>query len=247
MGKNIIVGQSGGPTSVINASLAGVIKAAYNHGISKIYGMRNGVKGLLERRWVDLGSTVPNDIAIEILKRTPSSYLGSCRYKLPALEADGAEEIYSKIFAILNELEIGYFFYNGGNDSMDTIMKLCAYGEKVGSSIRFVGIPKTIDNDLAATDHSPGFGSAAKYIATTTKELILDAGVYPDKSVTILEVMGRNAGWLAASAALSRNDYSNGPDFIFLPELAFDFEIFMDKVRKTLEKKIMLCGYFRRD
>ena len=230
MSKNVIVGQSGGPTAVINASLAGVFSEAKRCGLGKVFGMRNGIKGLLERRIIDMQSYINNQIDVEILKRTPSSFLGSCRYKLPKIE--GGEDVYKQIFDILEEHGIGYFFYIGGNDSMDTIMKLSKYGESINSPIRFMGVPKTIDNDLAVTDHSPGFGSAAKYIASTTKELILDAQVYNNSAVTVVEVMGRNAGWLAAAAALAKGDDSIGPDLIYLPEVVFNVDSFMDKVAK---------------
>ncbi|MCL2855739.1 MAG: 6-phosphofructokinase [Defluviitaleaceae bacterium] len=229
MKNNVIVGQSGGPTAVINCSLAGVYATAMaNPRMGKVLGMRNGVQGLLERRVIDMSEHLRRDMDLEVLKRTPSSFLGSCRYKLPNPEQN--EDVFAKLFAILNELDVGYFFYIGGNDSMDTIMKLCTYGEKIGSSIRFIGVPKTIDNDLAVTDSSPGFGSAAKYVATTTKELILDAQVYNNGAVTIVEAMGRNTGWLTAASALSAGSDSAGPDLIFLPEIPFDMDDFLDKV-----------------
>jgi len=231
MGKNVIVGQSGGPTAVINCSLAGVYATSLELGLGKVYGMRNGIQGLLERRYVNMCDHIRDDFDVELLKRTPSSFLGSCRYKLP--HPDQNEAIFAKIFEILDELDIGCFFYNGGNDSMDTIHKLSTYGERVGSPIRFLGVPKTIDNDLAVTDHSPGFGSAAKYVATTTKELILDAQVYNNGAVTIIEAMGRNTGWLTASAALAKGPDSIGPDLIYLPEIAFDMDKFLDSVAKV--------------
>jgi 6-phosphofructokinase 1 len=189
---NVIVGQSGGPTSVINSSLAGVIKTAKDRGAGKVYGMRHGIKGLLDRQYVDLSEKIRTTMEIELLKRTPSSYLGSCRYKLPEIRDDQAT--YEKIFEILNELEIKYFFYIGGNDSMDTIKKLADYSVLIGSDIKFMGVPKTIDNDLAVTDHTPGYGSAAKFIAATMKEIIRDGLVYDYPTVTIVEIMGRNAG-----------------------------------------------------
>ena len=166
MGKNAIVGQSGGPTSVINASLAGVFESCKNRGAEIVYGMLNGVAGLLEERVVDLSTVLKDDLDIELLKRTPSSFLGSCRYKLPDWHED--EAVYKKLFDILEKLDIGYFFYIGGNDSMDTIGKLADYGARTGSDIRFMGVPKTIDNDLMVTDHTPGYGSAAKYIGVVT-------------------------------------------------------------------------------
>ena len=199
---NVIVGQSGGPTAVINSSLAGVFKTARDRGANKVFGMQNGIEGFLEGRYVDLSEHIQTDLHIELLKRTPSAYLGSCRYKLPEIEEN--EEIYIKIFKMLNDLEIEHFFYIGGNDSMDTIKKLSHYGEKINSSIRFMGVPKTIDNDLAETDHTPGYGSAAKFIATVMKEIIKDANVYGNQNIHIVEIMGRNAGWLTASAALSK-------------------------------------------
>lgn len=228
MKGNVIVGQSGGPTAVINSSLAGVYKTAIDRGANKVYGMLHGVQGLLEERVVDLSEHIKSDLDIDLLKRTPSSFLGSCRYKLPDIK-DGTE-LYDKIFGILDKLEIEYFFYIGGNDSMDTIKKLSDYALLNGSNIRFMGVPKTIDNDLAVTDHTPGFGSAAKYIASITKEVIRDGLVYDQESVTLLEIMGRNAGWLTGAAALATGEDCEGPDMLFLPEITFDIDHFMKKV-----------------
>ena len=197
---NVIVGQSGGPTSVINASLVGVYQAAIKAGAKTVYGMQNGIAGLLNERLVSLNEILDSDLKIELLKRTPSSFLGSCRYKLKDMNESTAE--YEKIFALLAKYGIEYFFYIGGNDSMDTIAKLSTYGEKIGSPIRFVGVPKTIDNDLMVTDHTPGYGSAAKFVATVMKEIICDATVYGTNYVTIVEVMGRNAGWLSPDFAV---------------------------------------------
>ncbi len=235
MQRNIIVGQSGGPTAVINSSLAGVIQGAKELGADKIYGMRHGIQGLLEGEYVLLNDYITSPMDIDLLKRTPSSYLGSCRYKLPEIEA--GKEIYEKIFARLEELEIYAFFYIGGNDSMDTIKKLSDYAALVGSDIKFMGVPKTIDNDLAATDHTPGYGSAAKFIATATKEIIQDGLVYGIKSVTIIEIMGRNAGWLAASAALAQSPDCPGVDLLYLPENVFDLEAFMAKIESLIATK----------
>ncbi len=235
MGKNAIVGQSGGPTSVINASLAGVFESCKNRGAEIVYGMCNGVAGLLEERVVDLSTVLTDDLDIELLKRTPSSFLGSCRYKLPDWHED--ETVYKKLFAILEKLNIGYFFYIGGNDSMDTIGKLAEYGERIQSDIRFMGVPKTIDNDLMVTDHTPGYGSAAKYIGVVMKEIIRDATVYGTKYVTVVEIMGRNAGWLTAAAALAKSDDCEGVDMICLPEVPFNVEHFIEKVRVMQEKK----------
>ena len=217
MAKNAIVGQSGGPTAVINASLAGVFESCKSRGAGKVYGMLHGVAGLLERRVCVLDDKLHGALDIELLKRTPSSYLGSCRHKLPDWHTAEGEAVYQKLFAILEELEIGYFFYIGGNDSMDTIGKLANYGAHIGSEIRFMGVPKTIDNDLMVTDHTPGYGSAAKYIGVVMKEIIRDATVYGTKYVTIVEIMGRNAGWLTAAAALSRASDCEGVDMICLP------------------------------
>ena len=232
---NVIVGQSGGPTAVINSSLAGVYKTAKDRGAKKVFGMLHGIQGLLEERYVDLSEHIKNDLDIELLKRTPSAYLGSCRYKLPEICED--QEIYKKIFSILDKLEVEYFFYIGGNDSMDTIKKLSDYSILNGSRIRFMGGPKTIDNDLAATDHTPGYGSAAKYIGSITKEVIRDGLVYDQQNVTLLEIMGRNAGWLTGAAALAKCEDCEGPDMIFLPEIPFDVENFMKKVEELHKRK----------
>ncbi len=235
MKGNVIVGQSGGPTCVINSSLAGVFKTAKDLGVGKVYGMLHGIKGFLNDEYIDLDEKLPYNIDIDLLKRTPASYLGSCRFKLPEISVDRA--IYEKIFEKLQKLEISYFFYIGGNDSMDTIKKLSDYGKEVNSPIRFVGVPKTIDNDLAMTDHTPGFGSAAKYIATTLKELVCDCRIYDCPAVTIVEIMGRNAGWLTASAALVCGEDSEGVDLIFLPEKTFDVDYFMKRVEEVVSQK----------
>ena len=233
--KNVIVGQSGGPTAVINSSLLGVFKTAKDRGADTVYGMVHGIKGLLDRNIVDLSSQIKNDLDMDLLKRTPSSFLGSCRYKLPEIE--GNEKTYKEIFKILDELEIFAFFYIGGNDSMDTIKKLADYGAKIDSPIRFMGVPKTIDNDLAITDHTPGYGSAAKYIASTTKEIIRDGLVYDYPVVSIIEVMGRNAGWLTAAAALAKGEDCEGVDLIYLPERVFDLDKFLAKVGELCKDK----------
>ncbi len=231
--RNIIVGQSGGPTAVINSSLAGVYKTARERGFHKVYGMLHGIQGFLDEQYVDLSTQIHSDMDIELLKRTPSAFLGSCRYKLPEIHENS--QIYEKIFQILDKLEIEAFIYIGGNDSMDTIKKLSDYAIVKGHSQKFLGVPKTIDNDLALTDHTPGFGSAAKYIAASTKEIIRDAlGLtYNDRStITILEIMGRNAGWLTGATALARTEECEGPDLIYLQEVVFD----IDKFRKTTEE-----------
>ena len=234
MKGNVIVGQSGGPTAAINSSLAGVYSAAAAKGV-KVYGMVNGIEGLLKGKYTDLSTQLKNENDIELLKRTPSSFLGSCRYKLPEYTKDEAP--YIKLFETFKELDIKYVTYIGGNDSMDTIMKLSAYAESINSDIRFMGVPKTIDNDLSGTDHTPGFGSAAKYVAATMKEVICDCNVYDMEAVTIVEVMGRNAGWLTASAALAKDGDCVGPDLIYLPEHDFDTEDFLRRVKELAETK----------
>lgn len=235
MRGNVIVGQSGGPTSVINSSLVGVYKTAKDRGAGKVYGMLHGVKGLLDRQYVDLSEHIKSDLDIDLLKRTPSSFLGSCRYKLPEIKDN--TQVYDQIFEILEELDIEAFFYIGGNDSMDTIKKLSDYAILRSSEIKFMGVPKTIDNDLAMTDHTPGYGSAAKYIAAVTKEIIRDGLVYDYPTITIVEIMGRNAGWLTAASALAKGEDCEGVDMIFLPEMPFDIDRFMKKVKELSEKQ----------
>ena len=232
---NAIVGQSGGPTSVIKSSLVGVFQASQMRGAKHVYGMLHGIQGLLEEKVCDVTERLHSVIEIELLKRTPSAFLGSCRYKLPDPEAD--EATYEKLFAILKKLDIQWFFYIGGNDSMDTINKLAQYGKRVGSDIRFMGVPKTIDNDLMHTDHTPGYGSAAKYIGVVMKEIIRDATVYGTNYVTIVEVMGRNAGWLTAAAALARGEDCEGVDLICLPELPFHTDRFLAKVERMQKER----------
>lgn len=235
--RNIIVGQSGGPTSVINSSLAGVYKTAKERGFHKVYGMLHGVQGFLDEQYVDLSTQIHSDMDIELLKRTPSAFLGSCRYKLPEIHEN--PDIYDRIFNILEKLDIETFIYIGGNDSMDTIKKLSDYAILKGHSQKFLGVPKTIDNDLALTDHTPGFGSAAKYIATSTKEVIRDAlGLtYHKTMITVIEIMGRNAGWLTGATALAKTEECDGPDLIYLPEVPFDIDKFLKKVQELIKKK----------
>lgn len=237
MKGNVIVGQSGGPTAAINSSLAGVYRTAIDRGAKKVYGMLNGIQGLLEERYIDLSTRITNELDAELLKRTPSAYLGSCRYKLPGIHEDMG--VYEKIFAFLERMDIEAFIYIGGNDSMDTIKKLSDYAIITGSAIRFIGCPKTIDNDLALTDHTPGYGSAAKYIGTSVKEIIRDSFClrYDKGVVTIVEIMGRNAGWLTGAAALAKGEDCSGPDMIYLPEIPFDFQNFKEKVAEKLAKK----------
>lgn len=234
MKKNVIVGQSGGPTAVINASLYGVVYEALNREdtLGTVYGMVNGIEGFLHDTIMDMK---PLELSgeLELIKTTPGSYLGSCRYKLPE---DLNDEVYPKLFEKFESYNIGYFFYIGGNDSMDTVSKLSRYAEQINSDIRFIGVPKTIDNDLVLTDHTPGFGSAAKYVASTVREIAIDASVYDNKkSVTIVEIMGRHAGWLAASSVLARKFEGDNPVLIYLPEVAFDQDAFIEKVKTALE------------
>lgn len=237
MKGNVIVGQSGGPTAAINSSLAGVYRTAKDRGAKKVYGMLYGIQGLIQERYVDLSEHITTELDAELLKRTPAAYLGSCRYKLPEIHED--TEMYDRIFEILCKLEIEAFIYIGGNDSMDTIKKLSDYAIIKGHSQKFLGVPKTIDNDLALTDHTPGFGSAAKYIAASTKEVIRDAlGLtYHKDMITVIEVMGRNAGWLTGATALARTEECEGPDLIYLPEIPFDIDKFLKKVQELLKKK----------
>ena len=237
MKGNVIVGQSGGPTSAINSSLAGVYRTAIDRGAKKVYGMRHGIQGLLEEKYIDLSEHIRNELDEELLKRTPAAYLGSCRYKLPEIHEN--PEIFEKIFGILDKLEIECFIYIGGNDSMDTIKKLSDYAIVKGYTTKFIGVPKTIDNDLALTDHTPGYGSAAKYIGTSTKEIIRDSNAleYGKGLVTVIEIMGRNAGWLTGAAALSKGEDCEGPDLIYLPEVAFDVDDFLKKVKKLVSEK----------
>lgn len=233
---NAMVGQSGGPTSAINATLAGVYKAARDSEyIETVYGLVHGIEGLLKGDIVDMGLQLKTDHDIDVLAATPSAYLGSCRFKLPKVE--DKPEVFDKIFEMFSKNNVKYFFYIGGNDSMDTVHKLSMHAAKIGYEINIMGVPKTIDNDLAATDHTPGFGSAAKYIATATREVSRDASVYPSKCVTVMEIMGRNAGWLTAATALARCENCDAPDLIYVPELLFDIDKFVEDVKKISEKK----------
>ncbi len=225
---NVLVGQSGGPTAVINSSLAGVYESAKSLGAPHVYGMQYGIEGLLQGHFVDLDQYFSDKMQIELLKRTPSSFLGSCRFKLPEASVD--DRPYRKLFELFEQHAIGAVFYIGGNDSMDTIAKLSGYGASINSPIRFIGVPKTIDNDLALTDHTPGYGSAAKYVATILKEVICDASVYNIRSVTVAEIMGRHTGWLAGAASLAKGTDSDGPDIILLPERRFDEAAFLARV-----------------
>ncbi len=235
---NAVVGQSGGPTSAINATLSGVIKGSFKaseRGIIKtLYGMQNGIEGFLEERLVNLTERFAGGSELSVLEATPAAFLGSCRKKMKSPEDD--PKTYEKLIEIFKKYDIRYFFYIGGNDSMDTVLKLSKYAEKCDYEMRVVGIPKTIDNDLMATDHTPGFGSAAKFVATTVKEVLRDISVYSMKAVTIIEIMGRDAGWLTASAALAELSGGVGPDLIYLPEKVFDIKVFLTDLKKCLDR-----------
>lgn len=234
--KNCIVAQSGGPTVAINASLSGVIEKAYTSGsYDHIYGSLHGILGILNNDIICFDDKLKDEMFLQALATTPAMYLGSCRYKLPKMADD--IELYEKIFAFFEANDITSFFYIGGNDSMDTVLQLSTYAKLHEKSVTIMGVPKTIDNDLCLTDHTPGFGSAAKYIATTLQEIAYDTSIYPLPSVTIVEIMGRDAGWLTGAATLARTDYGLGPDLIYLPEAAFDTERFLEDVKEIMQKK----------
>ena len=233
--KNLLVAQSGGPTAAINATVAGVITEALTSGqVDGIWGAVNGIKGVLEERFVDLREKIQGTGDLDLLCQTPAAALGSCRFKLKDPAVDDSQ--FARIVEIFRKHDIKYFIYAGGNDSMDTVDKLSAYCREKGmDDIHVIGAPKTIDNDLVGTDHCPGFGSAAKYIGVTFAELERDCHVYDTKAVTIVVVMGRNAGWLTAASALARNNGGKGPDLIYLCEPAFSIEGFLDDVKRKLE------------
>ena len=236
---NAIVGQSGGPTTAINATLAGVLRGAMeSECIETLYGMRNGIEGMLDRRIINLNEVIDSEERLNMLELTPAAALGSCRKKLPNPDSASDDDIsvYEKIFRIFAEYNIKYFFYIGGNDSMDTVSKISRFAEKCGYDICVMGVPKTIDNDLIATDHTPGYGSAAKYIATTMQEILRDCAVYTTKAVTIVEIMGRDAGWLTAASAVGSVINGQAPDLVYLPEKAFDLEEFFASLEKAFEK-----------
>lgn len=241
MSNNLLVGQSGGPTAVINGSLYGVVSEGLaNPAIGKVIGMVNGIEGFLAGRTMEMAPLAENG-ELERIRTTPGSFLGSCRYKLPE---DLSDPVYPELFKKFEEFEIGYFFYIGGNDSMDTVSKLSRYAASVGNMIRIIGVPKTIDNDLVETDHTPGFGSAAKYVASTVREIAIDASVYDNKqSVTIVEIMGRHAGWLTAASVLARKFEGDNPVLIYLPEVAFDTDAFIEKVKEKLQitSNLVVC------
>ncbi len=248
MSSNLIVGQSGGPTAVINSSLYGILKQAkfYQHSldkkIDKILGTEYGIEGFLQEKIIDLGSLLDNR-KLERLLFTPGSYLGSCRYMLPN---DLDDPLYKKLFNNFKKYNIEYFVYCGGNDSMDTVSKISRYAQKIGFNIKVIGVPKTIDNDLVLTDHTPGFGSAAKFVAHTVREIITDALSYEIPSVTIVEIMGRHAGWLTGASTLAKLDHTDeamSPDFIYLPEVNFELDEFCESIKERMKYKnnVVVC------
>lgn len=229
---NVVVAQSGGPTAVINASLLGVYRAAREWAkVDTVYGSLYGIEGVIHDNLVDLNALLPTKDEQACLRQTPSAALRSCRYKLPAVEKEPA--VYEQIRTTLEKHDIGAFFYIGGNDSMDTVDKLSKYFESVGSPIRVMGVPKTIDNDLCLMDHTPGYGSAAKFVATCMWEMIRDCSVYDLDSVLIVEIMGRDTGWLTASAAIPRLYGCDAPHLVYLPEVEFSADQFIKDVRKA--------------
>ena len=255
--RTILVGQSGGPTAAINASLAGVVRATHAQGL-RVLGMRNGIQGFLEGGVVDLVEALelevfnqnevnPDEKSLRLLRKTPSSWLGSCRFKLPELEPNPAtcassesaaiSPIYQQIDAQLKKYQVDAVLYIGGNDSMDTTDKLSRYFAQIESHVRVVGVPKTIDNDLEGTDHTPGFGSAARFVASVTAELTRDGGVYNSKNVTFIEAMGRDAGWLTAAGALAQDICGTAPDFVLLPEVPLDEHALLSTIEQRLREK----------
>lgn len=258
--STILVGQSGGPTTAINASLAGVVRAAHAQGL-RVLGMRNGIQGFLEGKVVDLTEALeltasepealdqaganPGEKNLQLLRKTPSSWLGSCRFKLPDLgteltatsESTATSPIYQRIEAQLKKYQVDAVLYIGGNDSMDTTDKLSCYFTQVESPVRVVGVPKTIDNDLEGTDHTPGFGSAARFVASVTAELTRDGGVYNSKNVTFIEAMGRDAGWLTAAGAMAQDICGTAPDFVLLPEIPLDEQALLSAIEQRLREK----------
>ena len=232
---NIAVAQSGGPTCAINASLVGVFRESLKEpAIDAIFGSVNGVEGIIQDHLIDLKTMIRTNEDMELLRQTPSTVLGSCRYKLPDFHEDSS--VYEKIAAVLKRRKIGAFFYIGGNDSMDTVQKLSAYFKEIDLDVKVIGIPKTIDNDLCITDHTPGFGSAAKYVGTTMQEIIRDSSVYSIPSVTIVEIMGRHAGWLTASSAVLHAYGEPAPHLVYVPETHFSAERFLHDVEQEMAK-----------
>ena len=241
MKKNLIVGQSGGPTAVINGSLYGVVTEAMRHTeeIDEIYCMINGIEGFLNGHMMDMRSLIET-YELSLLRTTPGSYLGSCRYKLPE---DLNDPGYPLLFNKFTSHGIGYFFYIGGNDSMDTADKLSRWAANNHKDISFIGVPKTIDNDLPVTDHTPGYGSAARYVASTVREIVLDASVYQQPAVTIVELMGRHAGWVTAASSLARKFAGDNPLLIYMPEAPFEMESYFTDLENALSKStaVVVC------
>lgn len=235
---NFAVAQSGGPTAAINATLCGVIEGAFASG-KNIFGARNGILGVVKDDFAELNPIFADMDNLQLLKNTPSAYLGSCRYKLPSPDAN--PEVYETIFANFEKYNIDKFIYIGGNDSMDTVNKLSEYSIKHNKGVSVVGVPKTIDNDLMGTDHTPGFGSAAKFVATTVSEIARDCAVYADPSITIVEIMGRNAGWLTAASVLSRSTTTKAPHLIYLPEKPLSVEKLIDDVRNSQVRNMVIA------
>lgn len=232
---NIAVAQSGGPTCAINASLVGVFRESLKvPEIDAIFGSVNGIEGIIGNHLIDMKTLIRSTDDMELLRQTPSTVLGSCRYKLPDWRED--DTVYKKITDTLVQRQIGAFFYIGGNDSMDTVNKLSEYFREISLDVKVIGIPKTIDNDLCITDHTPGFGSAAKYVAATMHEIIRDSSVYSMPSVTIVEIMGRHAGWLTASSAVLHALGETAPHLVYVPESRFSVEKFMKDVRQEMAK-----------
>lgn len=235
---NFAVAQSGGPTAAINATLLGVIEGAMETG-STIFGAVNGIKGVIDNNFINLNDVFGSKENRDLLKNTPGAYLGSCRIKLPDAAEDSS--VYERIFEVFKENDITKFVYIGGNDSMDTVDKLSRYATEKGIDVAVVGAPKTIDNDLAGTDHTPGFGSAARFVASTVKEVARDSGVYAEKSITIVEIMGRNAGWLTAASSLARCENSTAPHLIYLPERPVSREKMINDIKNCKENNIIIA------
>ena len=233
---NIVVAQSGGPTCAINASLLGVFKGAMkSRDIDIVFGSLNGIEGIINDDMIILNDYIRTYMDMEQLRQTPSTLLNSCRYKLPDMSDD--KTVYEKIYNTLKNHGIGAFFYIGGNDSMDTVNKISAFLKESGSDIKVIGIPKTIDNDLTCTDHTPGYGSAAKYVATTVQEIVRDCSVYSINSVTIIEIMGRDTGWLTAASAVLRVNGEIAPHLIYLPEARFSVQSFLSDIRRVQQSR----------
>lgn len=236
MKYNAIVGQSGGPTAAINATLAGVIYGSkLSHNIDTLYGAYNGIEGMLNEQFCNLTERFSENLDIQILTQTPAAALGSCRFKLPDPADPKGKAVYDKLFNVFEKYNIRSFFYIGGNDSMDTVAKLSKAVELYNYPMQFVGVPKTIDNDLCGTDHTPGYGSAAKFIAASMQEVLRDCAVYTVPAVTIVEIMGRDAGWLAAASAIPGILSNHAPDLVYLPEVPFDMDRFLDDVAENFK------------